>query len=190
MVCKQEPIARRTNRPARGKPLYNRSMSRPAASDANVRHRMSRTPGRDNPHELALRSLLHRRGLRFRVHVRLMPGSQRTADIVFPSRRVVVYLDGCFWHGCPLHGTWPKLNAEWWRAKIEANRRRDLDTNTRLSGAGWRVVRVWEHEDLHEAANRIELAVRSIPIDEPVSALRCRSNAGEARQTRPNFSRL
>jgi DNA mismatch endonuclease, patch repair protein len=138
---------------------------------------MSRTSGRDNPHELALRSMLHRRGLRFRVHTRLIPGSQRSADIVFPGPRVVVYLDGCFWHGCPLHGTWPKLNAEWWRAKIEANKRRDSDTNARLLAAGWKVVRVWEHEDLHDAALRIETALHRAGDDLP----QCGLGAAESR---------
>jgi DNA mismatch endonuclease, patch repair protein len=79
---------------------------------------------------------------------------------------VVVFLDGCFWHGCPLHGTWPKLNGDWWRAKIEANKRRDTDTDARLEAAGWTVLRVWEHEDLDHASARIERTVRSGPVQE------------------------
>ena len=139
---------------------YNTSqMTRPTASSPAARARMTRTVARDNPRELALRSLLHRRGLRFYVHRKIIVGTQRTADIVFPRLRVAVYLDGCFWHGCPLHGTWPKSNAEWWRSKIETNRRRDLDTDARLSKAGWTVLRIWEHEDLRQAAARIEAAV-------------------------------
>jgi DNA mismatch endonuclease (patch repair protein) len=70
-------------------------------------------------------------------------------------------VDGCFWHGCPEHGTWPKENADWWRSKIEANTARDRDTNSRLTAAGWQVIRVWEHEDPVAAANRISLAVRA-----------------------------
>jgi DNA mismatch endonuclease (patch repair protein) len=66
-----------------------------------------------------------------------------------------VFVDGCFWHGCPIHGTWPKKNANWWRAKIEANRKRDLDTDERLSAEGWIALRVWEHEASEEAAERV-----------------------------------
>lgn len=69
--------------------------------------------------------------------------------------RLAVFVDGCFWHGCPVHATWPKTNAEFWRAKIEKNRVRDRDTNRRLREEGWTVVRVWEHEDVDEAADRI-----------------------------------
>jgi DNA mismatch endonuclease (patch repair protein) len=89
-----------------------------------------------------------------------LPGLRRRADLVFGTARVAVYVDGCFWHGCPVHGTWPKANAEWWRTKIEANRNRDADTDRRMNEAGWLVIRVWEHEGAG-AADRIEAAVRS-----------------------------
>ncbi|UFN51597.1 very short patch repair endonuclease (plasmid) [Roseomonas sp. OT10] len=124
---------------------------------------MRATKGKDNRGELALRSALHRLGLRFRLQRRLLPGSTRTADVVFPAARVAVFLDGCFWHGCPVHGTWPKRNGDWWRAKIEANRRRDRDTDERLTALGWRVVRVWEHEVPAEAAERVSGLVRGEP---------------------------
>ena len=127
---------------------------------ASTKRRMARTAQRDNPRERALRSALHRRGLRFRLHEPIVPGTRRTADILFRASRVVVFVDGCFWHGCPQHGTWPKNNADWWRSKIEANVARDRDTDDRLNAAGWRVVRVWEHEDVTEAAERIEQIVR------------------------------
>lgn len=123
--------------------------------------RMSQTAQRDNSRERSLRSELHRRGLRFRLHRKLIEGSRRTADIAFPSQNVAVFLDGCFWHGCLKHGTWPKNNAAWWREKIEANVRRDRDTNRRLKKDGWTVIRVWEHEDIRTAADRIERTVRS-----------------------------
>jgi DNA mismatch endonuclease (patch repair protein) len=74
---------------------------------------------------------------------------------------VAVFVDGCFWHGCPTHGTWPKSNAEWWRAKIEANRARDVDTDARLTTGGWVAVRVWEHEAPTSAADRIEQILKS-----------------------------
>ena len=141
-------------------PYSGNKMSRPIASSPAARARMVKTRARDNPRELGLRSILHRLGLRFYVHRKILAGTQRTADIVFPRRRVVVYLDGCFWHGCPLHGTWPKSNAEWWRNKIETNKRRDADTNARLLEEGWIVLRIWEHEDLQQAADRIAAVVR------------------------------
>ena len=109
---------------------------------------------RDTAAETALRSLLHRHGLRFRVHYAL-PGLRRRADIAFPRLRIAVFADGCFWHGCPEHGTWPKQNADWWREKIEGNRRRDADTDSRLEAQGWTVIRVWEHEEAEAAADAI-----------------------------------
>ena len=116
--------------------------------------------GRDTKPERLLRSQLHRLGLRFRLQQKLLDGLRRKADIVFRPVEVVVFIDGCFWHGCPIHGTWPKQNAEFWRDKIESNRRRDADTDARLEEAGWLVIRVWEHEDPLEAARRIEGVVR------------------------------
>jgi DNA mismatch endonuclease (patch repair protein) len=116
---------------------------------------MKATPGRDNPRERSLRSELHRRGLRFQVHRQLLRGTRRTADIVFPAIRLAIFLDGCFWHGCPHHVSWPKANAAWWREKIETNRRRDRDTDQRLANEGWIVIRVWEHEPITAAADRV-----------------------------------
>ncbi|HXK33376.1 MAG TPA: very short patch repair endonuclease [Dehalococcoidia bacterium] len=113
---------------------------------------------RDTHPEVALRSLLHRRGLRFRVHYAL-PGLRRRADVAFPRLRIAVFVDGCFWHGCPAHGTSPKQNAGWWRAKIETNRRRDADTDLQLAERGWTSIRVWEHEQVAEAAERVARVV-------------------------------
>jgi DNA mismatch endonuclease, patch repair protein len=114
---------------------------------------------RDTGIERAIRSLLHARGLRFRVHRRLLAGSRREVDVVFPGARVAVFVDGCFWHGCPEHRTWPRNNADFWRRKIEDNVRRDRDTNARLETEGWTVLRVWEHEAPAEAAARIAAVV-------------------------------
>ncbi|PDT60540.1 very short patch repair endonuclease [Bradyrhizobium diazoefficiens] len=122
-------------------------------------NRMKRTAQRDNAGERKLRSELHRRGLRFRLHRRILVGSRRTVDIAFPASKTAVFIDGCFWHGCPEHGTWPKNNREWWRAKIQGNIARDRDTDRRLVDAGWTVVRVWAHEAVETAARRIETAV-------------------------------
>ncbi len=137
-------------------------MERPVAvpSSEAVSRRMSVARRRDTGPERALRSELHRLGLRFRVHRRLA-GLRREVDVVFGPARVAVFVDGCFWHGCPLHATWPKANAEFWRGKIETNRRRDVDTDARLGAAGWDVVRIWEHEDPAEAARLIAARVRA-----------------------------
>jgi len=120
---------------------------------------MSRQPSRDTGTELAVRKALHAMGLRYRVHRRPLPGVRREADIVFGPARVAVFIDGCFWHGCPEHGTSPKANSEWWSNKLRRNHERDLDTAERLLQAGWTTVRVWEHEPSDEAAARIAEAV-------------------------------
>jgi DNA mismatch endonuclease (patch repair protein) len=125
---------------------------------------------RDTEPERKLRSALHKQGLRFRVHVRPLTGVRREADIVFPKARVAIFVDGCFWHGCPEHASWPKANADWWREKIEANRRRDSDTDRRLHEAGWMVVRMWTHEDPALRASDIADVVRrrrSVPAQRP-----------------------
>jgi DNA mismatch endonuclease (patch repair protein) len=88
-----------------------------------------------------------------------LPGSPRRADIVFRRAQVAVFVDGCFWHGCPLHATWPKANAQFWRDKIDANRRRDADTSKRLKTAGWLVVRAWEHDDPGQVAEQLRSIV-------------------------------
>lgn len=122
---------------------------------------MARTGRRDTRPEILLRCLLHARGLRFRVDRAVLKDRRRRADIVFGPARVVVFVDGCFWHGCPEHATWPAANAAYWREKIETNRARDRDTDLRLAAEGWQVIRVWEHEDPAEAADVIEAAVRA-----------------------------
>lgn len=131
----------------------------PAASSAQVRRRMQVTRQKDTPGELALRRELHRRGLRYRVDRAVVPGTRRRPDVVFPRERVAVFLDGCFWHNCPEHGTQPKANSKWWRDKIAANEQRDRDTDRRLREAGWVVIRAWEHEDPVDVADRAEAHV-------------------------------
>lgn len=116
---------------------------------------------RDTGPELRLRRLLHAAGLRYRVDYPPLAGVRRRADVAFTRSRVAVFVDGCYWHGCPTHG--PKkfgTNAEFWTAKIAANRARDADTDARLEAAGWRVLRFWEHDDPAAAARRIESVVR------------------------------
>jgi DNA mismatch endonuclease, patch repair protein len=122
---------------------------------------MSRQRTHNTGPELSLRSELHRRGLRFRIHARPLSSVRREADIVFPGARIAVFVDGCFWHGCPEHRTHPRRNASFWFDKIEMNRLRDVETDTLLTSAGWVSLRVWEHEGVTEAADRIEAAVRN-----------------------------
>lgn len=121
---------------------------------------MSRLGQRDTTPELALRSELHRRGLRFRVDRPPVPGIRTRADIVFPREKVAVYVDGCFWHSCPDHGTMPKANADFWEPKLARNKERDREINAALQEKGWAVERVWEHEDPAQAADRVERAIR------------------------------
>lgn len=153
--------------------MPSRNASVPKALDRTVARRMATTGQRDTAAELAVRSELHARGLRYRVDIPPLRGIRRRADVVFTRAHVAVFIDGCFWHGCPEHATWPRHNAEFWRTKIEINRRRDLDTNLRLSEAGWGVIRAWEHETPSEVADRVEsmLVARgfaSMPLGEPV----------------------
>src|SRR5690349_17954597 len=101
--------------------------------------------------EMALRRELHRRGLRYRVDRAPVPGLRRRADLVFTAARVAVFVDGCFWHSCPEHGTYPKANAAWWTAKLNRNVERDRDTDRRLRAAGWLVLRIWEHDEIRAA---------------------------------------
>ncbi|MEU3412946.1 very short patch repair endonuclease [Streptomyces sp. NPDC006658] len=126
-----------------------------------TRARMSRQKSRNTEVEMALRRALHAAGLRYRVHRKPLKGVRREADVIFGPAKVAVFVDGCFWHGCPQHATWPKTNADFWRTKIEGNRRRDMDTDERLASAGWLAVRVWEHEDPAEAAARVVAFVRA-----------------------------
>lgn len=114
---------------------------------------------KDTATELNLRRILHHAGYRFRLGRRPVANVACRPDLVFGSAKVAVFVDGCFWHGCPDHPSWPKANAKWWRDKIEHNRRRDRETRARLVDAGWVVIQVWEHEEPNEAANRISRVV-------------------------------
>lgn len=131
------------------------------ASSPEARARMQSNRSRDTKPELALRSAVHALGLRYRVAAKPLVGLRRTADLVFPTAKVAVFLDGCFWHGCPEHHTVAAANAKFWADKVSGNRARDRDTDARLEAAGWVSVRVWEHEDPVEAARRVEGVVRS-----------------------------
>lgn len=130
-------------------------------TDLATSTRMSRQRRRDTHAELSLRRSLHARGLRYRVDAALPGLPRRRADLTFPARRLVVFVDGCFWHVCPEHTTAPKNNAGWWATKLARNVERDRETEAHLADLGWRVIRIWEHEDSECAADRVEAAVRS-----------------------------
>ena len=116
---------------------------------------------RDTKPELAVRRLLHAEGLRYRVNTRPLPELRRTADIVFRAKRIAVFIDGCYWHGCPEHYVASKSNRGYWKAKIEANVARDAETNDVLSEAGWTVLRYWSHDHPAKTAGSISKSVRS-----------------------------
>lgn len=122
---------------------------------------MSRIKGSHTKPEKALRSALHARGLRFRLHRRDLPGCP---DIVFSSSRVVVFVDGCFWHGCPIHGAKPKTNVDFWKNKLRGNKERDRKVSALLIKDGWQVLRFWEHEvkeNTPEIVRSVASALRS-----------------------------
>ncbi|HKI18195.1 MAG TPA: very short patch repair endonuclease [Isosphaeraceae bacterium] len=131
------------------------------ASSVDVRATMRGNRSRDTKPEMRIRSHLHALGLRYRVSVRPVLTVRRTADVVFTGARVAVFVDGCYWHGCPDHYRPARQNTEFWSEKISANRQRDAEANRLLEQAGWQVIRVWEHEDPSAAARRIAVLVRS-----------------------------
>lgn len=119
---------------------------------------MGRVRHSDTAAELHLRRALHRLGLRYRLRYRL-PGSP---DVTFVAARIALFVDGCFWHGCPEHGTWPKSNADFWKAKILRNRERDAIVDARVREMGWTPMRIWEHEvraDAIAVAQRVAVVV-------------------------------
>ena len=124
----------------------------PLPLNPNVSRQMKAMPRRDTGVELALRRELHSRGLRFRVHLRTLPG---TPDIALTRARVAVFVDGCFWHRCPEHGTAPKNNSAWWKSKLDANVDRDRRKDRQLAQIGWAALHVLEHESPAAAADRI-----------------------------------
>ncbi len=117
-----------------------------------------------------MRRLLHASGLRYRVNVPVPGMPRRTIDIAFSKAKIAVFLDGCFWHGCPEHATQPKANAAWWRAKLDKNMARDLETTEHLTSAGWTVLRFWEHESATDVAHHISASLtakRPPPAEDP-----------------------
>jgi DNA mismatch endonuclease (patch repair protein) len=125
------------------------------SSSPEASRRMAKVRQKGTNAEVALRQEMYRIGLRYRIDYEVLIKPRRVADAAFPGRKIAIFVDGCFWHGCPEHATWPKRNAEFWRQKIEANRQRDTDTNERLRSLGWTVLRFWSHESPTDAAKTV-----------------------------------
>ena len=134
-------------------------MSKRLPTSSRTSLRLSKVRQKGTSAELALRREMYRIGLRYRIDYEVLKKTRRVADVAFPGRRIAVFVDGCFWHGCPEHATWPKRNADFWRQKIEANRRRDADTNARLRANGWTALRFWSHESPVDAAKAVARVV-------------------------------
>jgi DNA mismatch endonuclease, patch repair protein len=127
---------------------------------------MSKLGRRDTGPEVALRSELHRRGLRFRIDRAPVKGIRSRADILFRRGRLAVYVDGCFWHRCPEHGTMPKANRDYWEPKLARNVERDAETTAALEEAGWTVLRFYEHVPPAEAADEVEATLTRLRAGE------------------------
>lgn len=117
---------------------------------------------RDTRPEVAVRSALHRRGLRFFKNARPVAGLRCSADVVFPRQRIAVFIDGCYWHRCPIHGTRPMTNAGYWSAKLDRNVARDRRNDAALAEEGWQVMRFWEHDDPAAVAERVATEVQRV----------------------------
>jgi DNA (cytosine-5)-methyltransferase 1 len=156
LADEHHPAPRRI-RPAKEAPA-------PPPTDASTRRRMRRQRKRDTRPETFLRKALRDRGLRYRVNTKPVPDLRRTADVVFPASMVAVFVDGCFWHGCPEHARETKSHTKWWAEKIAANKRRDAETTALLEASGWVVIRVWEHEEPTEAAARVEATLKKAAL--------------------------
>lgn len=140
--------------------VLNGSEVAPSSAHATATMRANR--GRDSRPELQIRSRLHRMGLRFRVDHRLLAaGVSCRPDLVFAGARVVVFVDGCFWHSCPRHGELPRSNRSFWEEKLRRNSERDRRQDAALEADGWQVIRVWEHDEPERAAHWIAEAVRA-----------------------------
>lgn len=148
------------------------------ASSAANRKSMLGNRNRDTSPELAIRSLVHASGLRYRVAAKPLPKMRRTADLVFRPTQVAVFVDGCYWHGCPEHFVLPKTNTDYWTAKIGRNQERDRETDERLTAAGWMVLRFWEHQSAEHCAAAVCAAVRSRRSVTPVSKSNIRALEG------------
>ncbi|MCS5713529.1 very short patch repair endonuclease [Herbiconiux sp. CPCC 205716] len=131
-----------------------------ATMKANIR--------RDTKPELEMRRRLHALGYRYRVDHPLKETPRRRADLVFTRLKLAIFVDGCFWHGCPKHYISPRANSDYWIQKVERNRARDADTTARLTEAGWRVLRIWEHVPVEEGVSMVEATIESLRAGQPI----------------------
>ena len=133
----------------------------PGATSTEVSQRMSVAKRKDTAPEVALRKELYLRGLRYRIGYPVPGQRRRTIDVAFVGAKLAVFVDGCFWHGCPEHGTKPRSNSEWWRQKLAANAARDADTTAVLEVLEWRVIRIWEHVPPQAGADVVAAALHA-----------------------------
>jgi DNA mismatch endonuclease, patch repair protein len=144
---------------AQRKSLVNVAGYQPWASNQAVRRVMQGNRKRDTRPEIALRRVLHSRGLRYHVAAKPLADRPWTADLVFRGLQLAVFVDGCYWHGCPEHYTVPRTNTSYWSEKIARNRARDAQVDADLRAAGWTALRIWEHEPVQTAADRVLVAL-------------------------------
>ncbi|WP_457253138.1 very short patch repair endonuclease [Pedococcus sp. P5_B7] len=123
--------------------------------------KMSTFPRGETKPEMALRRGLHALGWRYRVHLAVPGAARRKIDIAFTRHKIAVFVDGCFWHSCPVHGRIPERNREWWTWKLRGNEARDRNTDQILAEHGWRVVRCWEHEPLQDMVSKVTTALEA-----------------------------
>jgi DNA mismatch endonuclease (patch repair protein) len=137
----------------------------PSPTSPAVTARMKANRSRDTGPELGLRRMLHRAGYRYRVNKKVSIEGHKpiNVDVVFPGKKLAVFVDGCFWHGCEVHRSVPVSNEAYWRPKLARNIERDREVTACLERAGWTVVRVWEHENVSEAAGRIMSYLNAVP---------------------------
>lgn len=163
---------------------YYRHVAESWASSPHARRSMQGNRSTNTSPEVAVRTLLHARGLRYRTHFRPVPSIRRTADIVFTRRKIAVFIDGCFWHACPEHFSAPRSNVDYWVPKIERNQRRDCETNEALRAEGWTVLRFWEHESPTNVAECIEHAMADWDLTPKPPARRAAGRRGRSKVER------
>lgn len=156
-------------RPNKARSIRTRA---PKASSAHVRQIMQSIRTQDTQPEIALRLALHRLGHRYRKDTRPETSLRCKADIVFRKLKICVFVDGCFWHGCPTHFRMPKTNSDWWIEKIDDNRARDIRQAERLRKAGWIVVRIWEHQ-INDNLDEVVHSLHASIINRKISMRTC-----------------
>ncbi|WP_206106435.1 very short patch repair endonuclease [Rhizobium leguminosarum] len=137
---------------------------RPKALDAGVSARMRKQRVADTQAETLVRKALFAAGVRYRKHWPVPGRRRRTIDIAMPGKKLAIFIDGCFWHGCEVHKTTPRSNEAWWRVKLDENKLRDNETTELLIGQGWKVLRFWEHDAASEVAAAVIRSVSEMDV--------------------------